>query len=343
VPCPAPGLRQEGRRITVKRAALPDVTCVGAVVADVIVRPVDRWPERGRLQVVEGIELHSGGPAHTAAVALARLGVSTALVGRVGADPFGTFLIDALDRHGIESRVRQDDAAATSVSVVAVGSGGERSFMHHTGANGRVIAGDVDDALLGRTRFLHLGGYFLLPSLDGAAAAGLLQRGRSAGCRTSIDLAWDAQGRWMATLAPCLPSLDVFFGNRDELAAVTGEENPPAIAALLRRRGVQVVVVKLGEEGAYVEGETWRGRLPAFAVEAVDTTGAGDVFCAGFLAGLLWGWDLEEAARFASAAGAMCVTAVGGTAGVGTKEETLAFIRRTPSRIDEARPRRSAT
>lgn len=323
---------------------MPDVTCVGAVVADVIVRPVDRWPERGRLQLVEGIELHSGGPAHTAAVALAKLGVSTALVGRVGADPFGAFLIDTLDRHGIENRVQQDDAAATSITVVAVGSGGDRSFMHYTGANGRVIAGDVDDALLGRTRFLHLGGYFLLHSLDGAAAAGLLQRGRSAGCRTSVDLAWDAQGRWMSALAPCLPSLDVLFGNRDELAAVTGEGSPAAIASILRRRGVQVVAVKLGEEGAYVEGETWRGRLPALAVEAVDTTGAGDAFCAGFLACLLWGCDLEEASRFANAAGAMCVTAVGGTAGVGTREETLDFIRRTPSRIDEARPgRRSAT
>jgi sugar/nucleoside kinase (ribokinase family) len=323
---------------------LPDVTCVGAVVADVIVHPVDRWPERGRLQVVDGIELHSGGPAHTAAVALARLGVSTALVGRVGADPFGAFLIDALDRRGIESRVRQDGDAATSITVVAVGSGGERSFLHHPGANWRLVAGDVDDALLADSRFLHLGGYFLLPSLDGAAAAGLLQRGRSAGCRTTIDLAWDAQGRWMSALAPCLPSLEVLFGNRDELAAVTGQEEPGAIASLLRRRGVQVVAVKLGEEGAYVEGETWRGRLPAFAVEAVDTTGAGDAFCAGFLACLLWGCDLEETARFASAAGAMCVTAVGGTAGVGTKEETLDFIRSTPSRIDEARPgRRSAT
>ena len=332
MPCPAPGLRQEGRRITAKRAALPDVTCVGAVVADVIVRPVDRWPERGRLHVVEGIELHSGGPAHTAAVALARLGVSTALVGRVGADPFGAFLIDTLDRHGIENRVRQDGDTATSITVVAVGSGGERSFLHHPGANGRLVAGDVDDVLLADSRFLHLGGYFLLSSLNGAGAAALLQRGRSAGCRTSIDLAWDAQGRWMSALAPCLPSLDVLFGNRDELAAVTGKGNPAAIAALLRRRGVQVVAVKLGEEGAYVEGETWRGRLPAFAVEAVDTTGAGDAFCAGFLAGLLWGWDLEETARFATAAGAMCVTAVGGTAGVRSRSETLAFMRRTTMR-----------
>jgi len=308
---------------------LPEVTCVGVLVADVIVRPVDRWPERGRLQIVEDIELHSGGPAHTAAVALARLGVSAALVGRVGADPFGAFLLDVLRRHGVEEHVRRDGDTSTAMTVVAVGSGGERSFLHHVGANGRLTASDVDDALLADSRFLHLGGFFLLPSLDGSSSAALLQRGRSAGCRTSIDLAWDAQGRWMSALAPCLPFLDVVFGNRDELAAVTGEASPPAIASSLRRSGVGVVAVKLGEEGAYVEGEAWRGSLPAFAVEAVDTTGAGDAFCAGFLAGLLWGWTLEEAARFATAVGAMCVTAVGGTAGVGTKEETLAFIRGT--------------
>ncbi len=311
---------------------MPEVTCIGVLVADVIVRPVDRWPEPGRLQFVEDIELHSGGPAHTAAVVLAKLGVSSALVGRVGADPFGAFLLDVLRRDGVEEHVRRDRDTSTAMTVVAVGSGGERSFLHHVGANGRLSASDVDETLLADSRFLHLGGYFLLPSLEGEAAATLLRRARSVGCRTSVDLAWDAQGRWMSVLAPCLRHLDVLFGNREELARVTGRDDPAAMAANLRERGVRTVAVKLGEEGAYVEGEAWRGSLPAFSVETVDTTGAGDAFCAGFLAGLLWGWNLEESARFANAVGATCVTAVGGTAGVRSSEETLAFMGRTPYR-----------
>ncbi len=299
------------------------------LVADVIVRPVDRLPERGRLQLVEGIDLHSGGPAHTTAVALATLGVETAVVGRVGEDPFGAFLIEVLGRHGIESHVRRDGEAATSMTIVAVGSGGERSFLHLVGANGTLVAGDVADALLARTRHFHLGGYFLMPSLDGEPGAALLRRAKAAGCRTSVDLAWDAQGRWMAALAPCLPHLDLLFGNRDELAAVTGLERPSDMAAEVRRRGVGLVAVKLGEDGAYVEDEAWRGHVPAFAVDPIDTTGAGDAFCAGFLAGWFGGWDLAETTRFANAAGAMCVTAVGGSAGVRSRSETLAFMQRT--------------
>lgn len=305
---------------------MPEVTTVGVLVADIIVHPVDEWPERGRLALVRGIEMRSGGLAHTTGVTLARLGVPTAVVGRVGNDPFGTFLIDVLTQHGIDAHVRRDTGAPTSATVVLVAGGGERSFLHQVGANGRLVEADVDQDLLSRTRVLHLGGFFILPSLDGAPAARILQRARAAGCRTSLDTAWDASGRWMSTLTPCLPHLDILFGNQDELAEVAGTRDPEVIAATLRRAGAGTVVVKLGEDGAYADGPGWRGRVPAFAVNVVDTTGAGDAFCGGFLAGELAGWDLETTTRFANAVGALCVTALGGTTGVRTMSETYQFM-----------------
>ncbi len=311
---------------------MPDVTCVGVLVADVIVHPVDAWPEQGRLGLVEGIALRSGGLAHTTSVTLAKLGVPTATVGRVGADPFGTFLIEALREHGIESHVRRDETATTSTTVVLVTSGGERSFLHLVGANAKVGSDDVPGALLSTSKVLHLGGYFILPGLDGGPAATLLRRARDAHCTTTLDVAWDATGRWMTLLAPCLPHLDVLFGNVDELGACAGEREPARIAAALRGRGAGVVAVKMGEHGAYVDADSWRGHVPAFAVPAVDTTGAGDAFCGGFLAGLLAGWDLHRVTRFANAVGAMCVTAVGGATGIAGMAETLQFIERTPVR-----------
>lgn len=311
---------------------MPDVTCVGVLVADLIVRPVDRWPEPGRLHLVEAIEVRSGGLAHTTGVTLARLGVSTAVVGCVGTDSFGTFLIDVLRERGVDAHVRRDETAATSATVVAVSTTGERTFLHLVGANGHLVPEDTSDTLLARSRALHLGGYFILPAMDGEPAAGLLRRARSAGCLTSLDVAWDAQGRWMAALAPCLPHLDVLFGNRDELACVTDSDSPPRMAALLRDRGVGVVAVKLGAEGSYVAGGTWRAFVPAYAVEVVDTTGAGDAYCGGFLAGYLREWDLERVARFANAVGAMCVTALGGTGGIRGMEETVHFMETAPLR-----------
>lgn len=311
---------------------MPGVTCVGILVADVIVRPIDEWPERGRLALVEMIEVHSGGLAHTTGVTLARLGVPTAVVGRVGADLFGAFLVDVLQDHGVEVHVRRDEGARTSATVVAVASTGERSFLHLVGANGRLVPEDVSDDLLTHTRVLHLGGYFILPAMDGEPAARLLQRAKAAGCRTSLDVAWDAQGRWMSALAPCLPYLDLLFGNQEEMAQITGTSNPARMAASLRGHGVRTVAVKLGEDGSYVDGGTWRGQIPAFTAEVVDTTGAGDAFCGGFLAGYLAGWDLERTARFANAVGAMSVTAIGGTTGIRSMAETLSFMETTPVR-----------
>src|SRR6059058_6113275 len=107
-----------------------------------------------------------------------------------------------------------------SPTTVAGSSGGERSFMHMIGANGRLIPEDISDDLLRATRIFHLGGCFVLPALDGEPAAGLLRRAREQGCRTSMDLAWDPSGRWMSVLEPCLPHLDFLFGNQDELGHV---------------------------------------------------------------------------------------------------------------------------
>lgn len=311
---------------------MPDVTCVGVLVTDVLVRPVDSWPEVGRLLTVDQIAVRSGGLAHTTGVTLARLGVPTAVVGCVGRDLLGTFLLDVLHTHQIEAYVRRVEAATTSTTVVAVSSRGERSFLHLPGANTHLEPQDVPDALLAHSRILHLGGYFLLPAMDGAPAARLLARARAAGCRTSLDTAWDAQGRWMAALDPCLPHLDMLFGNVDELSRIAGTDDPAQIAAMLRGRGPQIVAVKLGEGGAYVDGPDWRGYVRAFSVEVVDTTGAGDAFCGGFLAAWLAGWDLPRTTRLANAAGAMCVTTLGGSEGIRSMDETLRFAEMTPLR-----------
>jgi sugar/nucleoside kinase (ribokinase family) len=150
-------------------------------------------------------------------------------------------------------------------------------------------------------------------------------------------MSWDAQGRWMTLLAPCLPHTDFLFGNQDELSHVTGLRDPVQIASALRSRGVGTVAVKMGEAGAYVDSPAWRQRVPAYVVEVVDTTGAGDAYCGGFLTGILAGWTMDRVASFANAVGAMCVTAVGGTTGVGTRDETLRFMERAA--IRESRQR----
>src|SRR4030067_1085871 len=112
---PAPPL-DTPRRSPLRTNPMPEVTCVGVVVADVIVRPVDAWPQPGRLSLVDHIELHGGGLAYTTAVTLAKLGVSSAVVGRVGGDPLGTYLADGLRAGGGGAHLREGADGRTAAT-----------------------------------------------------------------------------------------------------------------------------------------------------------------------------------------------------------------------------------
>jgi sugar/nucleoside kinase (ribokinase family) len=302
-----------------------DVVCLGILVADAIARPVGELPERGSLGLVEEISLHGGGCALNTASALVRLGLSAGAAGKVGDDPLGGFLLALLDERGVgRDGVLTDPAVATSASIVLVDSSGERTFLHLPGASARLRAEELDRSYLFSGRCLHLAGALVMEALDGEPAARLLAEARSRGLMTSLDTVWDATGRWERVL-PALPHVDLFAPSLAEGRAITGEEEPAAIASSLRERGVGAVVLKCGASGCYASGDGVEGALQAFPVTAVDGTGAGDAFVAGLLYGRLAGWSLERSARFANAVGALATMAVGAVEGVRGLEETLAF------------------
>lgn len=303
---------------------MADVVCLGILVADVIARPVNEVP-RGAVALMDEVSLHGGGCALNTATGLSRLGLQAAVVGKVGCDPFGDFLVSLLDERGIDRRgVLRDPQAPTSATVALVDDAGERSFLHLPGANGALEAGELDPAILFSGRALHVAGALVMPSLDGLPTARLLEEAQARGLYTSLDTVYDATGRWRR-VEPCLPYLDLIAPSLAEARAITGEADPPAVAAWLRRRGVREVALKLGEEGCYVAGEEFEGKVAAPPVQAVDGTGAGDAFVAGLLYGRLHGWALDRAARLANACGALATTAVGATEGLRDLEGTLAL------------------
>lgn len=304
---------------------MPDVVCLGILVADAIARPVDGLPPRGRVGLVEEISLHGGGCALNTASALARLGLQAAVVGKVGADPFGDFLLSLLEAGGVDRRgVLRDPAVPTSATVVLVAADGERTFLHLPGANGTLRAEELDPGLLYSGRALHVAGALVMPSLDGEPFACILAEAKERGLLTSYDVVWDATGGWSRVL-PALAYVDLFVPSLAEAQAISGEREPARVAAWLRERGVGEVALKLGERGCYAAGEGFEGLVEPLPVSAMDGTGAGDAFDAGLLYGKLAGWPLERAARLANAAGALATTAVGAVEGVRGLEETLAL------------------
>ena len=291
------------------------IVCVGILVADVLARPVDDVPW-GSLVLVDEVVLRGGGCALNTASALVKLGVPAAVVGKVGADPFGEFLLGLLDERGVDrGAVVSAPEASTSASVALVSGSGERTFLHTPGANARLRPEDVDSGLLDRAACLHVAGALVLEDLDGEPMAALLAAARSRGVATSLDTVYDASGRW-SRVEPSLPHLDLVFSGIAEARAISGEDDPAAAAAWFRARGVGIVALKMGADGCYVAGDAFEGHVPAPHVHAVDGTGAGDAFVAGFLAAHLTGGPLEDAAHVACAAGALATTAVGAYEGL---------------------------
>ena len=299
-----------------------DVVCVGILVADVIVRPVAQLPEPGTLGFVEAIELRGGGCALNSSSALARLGLASAALGKVGRDTFGDFVLHLLDERGVDAGgALRDPELPTSASVALVDPAGERTFLHVRGANAALAADELGERPFAG-RALHVAGALVLDGLDGEPTAELLAEARRRGIHTSVDPVFDPGGRW-ERLLPALPHCDLVTPGLAEAQGITGEREAARAAARLRKLGARTAAVTLGADGCYVWGDGFEGRVPAVPVAAVDGTGAGDAFAAGFLYGALAGWPLERCARFANAAGALATTAIGAFEGVGTLEETL--------------------
>ena len=301
---------------------MTDVVCLGILVADVLARPVDALPEPGTLALVDSIDLRGGGCALNTSSALARLGLAAAAVGKVGADPLGDFVLALLEERGVDADgVLRDPSVPTSASVALVDSAGERTFLHVPGANAALRAEELEEAAYAG-RALHLAGALVLDALDGEPVAAVLAEARRRGIQTSLDTVFDASGRWERVL-PALAHCDLVTPGLPEAEAITGERDPARAAGRLRELGAREAAVTLGGDGCYVSADGFEGHVPGCRVEAVDGTGAGDAFAAGFLYGKLAGWPLERCARFANAAGALATTAVGAFEGVGDLTRTL--------------------
>ena len=290
-------------------------------------RPIDGVPAPGALALVPSITPHIGGCAANTGIGLQTLGIETLVAGKVGRDGFGDFVRAELEKAGAQTAIAVDDQTPTSATMVLVRSDAERTFLHCTGANATFEFDDFDTAWLEGVDLLHIAGHGLMPRFDGAQCARLLQIARARGIPTSLDTAGAPDPKWRDDLRQCLPYLDYFVPSLHEVSDLfPGESAPESLAQRLLESGARVVALKMGERGSLVTDGRQTHHVAPFAVEAVDATGAGDAFAAGFLAGILSGFSLLEAARLGNATGALVVTQVGTIAGYRSLDATRAWI-----------------
>lgn len=288
-----------------------DLTAVGDLCADLVLANPPGQPVAGRELLVEDARLALGGATAILAAAAARLGLRARLVGKVGDDVFGHFLLGELGRAGVNTDLVVIAPTERTAVTVALSRPDDRALLTYAGTIATFGPADLSPAALDDTRHLHLSSYFLQRALQ-PACADLFRRARARGITTSLDTGDDPDEGWEAGLADLLPATDYFFPNEREALGIAGATRADEAAARLAARSGGAVVVKRGAAGAYALVGGAALCQPAYRVAAVDTTGAGDVFDAGYLWGLLRGDSPRDCLRRAAAAGALATTWLGG-------------------------------
>jgi len=305
------------------------LACIGILVGDFVVKPVTEMPEMGKLTLVDTTELHIGGCASNTGIDAKRLGADVAVIGKTGKDALGDFVTSTLAKEGIETTgIKREDSITTSGTAVLVHPDGERSFIHSFGANSKFSSNDVDYSYLQGFKIVHVAGIFLMPLLEGEDLLTLCRKVKSSGRVLSLDTAWDSRGHWFAAIKDSLPFVDYFFTSFEEAKMLSGKNSLEDMAEFLLEAGAKNICLKMGEKGAFIMNKRERKFFPAVKVDVVDSTGAGDAYVAGFLVGLLKGYNFLQCGHLANLVGAQAVTAVGATTGIRSWDALVSFARK---------------
>jgi sugar/nucleoside kinase (ribokinase family) len=300
------------------------VVTVGDANPDIIFTGLTNIPCAEQDTLATGLEVVLGGQTATISRALARLGLVVTFVSRVGDDAYGRWAVQQLQADGVNTTGMVIDAATRTGATVVLSTGTERAFVTYMGTITEIRRSDITPEILADADHLHVGSYFLQRRLH-PDMLDLMQEAKRLGLTTSIDPGWDNFLEWDAGIHKILPLVDVFLPNLVEARNITGAGSAEGALESLSGFG-NIVVIKMGAEGCLVRHRDIQLQVPAFEVQVVDVTSAGDVFNAGFLYGFLSSWDVAETARFANACGALAVSRVGSAGIVTNTRQVEEFI-----------------
>ena len=299
---------------------MSNILVVGSLNADLVVR-APRFPQPGETISGEDLQVIPGGKGANQAVAAARLGMHVSMLGRVGRDNFGDFLLDNLQSNHVNAQLVQRDEASTGTATILVDGNGQNSIVLSPGANGKVSVADVEHASFPAGGLLLLQLEIPIPTVLRAA-----QRARENGLRVLLN---PAPARPLPDELVALA--DFLLPNETELSLLTGMDvtdipSAEAAARILLGRGAKTVIVTLGSKGALIVDEKTMTHVDTFHVDVVDTTAAGDAFIGGFAYALLEDKSLKEAVRYGCACGALATTKFGAQPSLPVKEEVERFM-----------------
>lgn len=304
----------------------PRIVVLGDIAVDMIGK-LAFFPTPGDDCPVSDLRFHCGGVAANTAVALARWGASTSLVGSVGKDWFGELALRTLQDAGVDvSHVEKTEAASTGLFFIVTSPDGERTMMGTRGANETLASSPLTENCLQDVEALHLVGYSFLSSPTAALAESLIQQMKAVGGSVSFDAGLKPSKLVKEKILEVAAQVNTFLVNRDEAVVLTGEQSPEKAFEVLESTGAGEVVVKLGPQGCLIRNEGKICEVPAVPVKAVNATGAGDAFTALYLWARVQQWPLMEAALLANAAGAAAAAGEGAAESMPEPEAVLRLL-----------------
>ena len=312
---------------------MTEIVSMGVHILDVLGRYVSEIPPGQGISLIDEIRITAAGTSAGTSVDLAKLGCSVTAVGALGNDEMGNILIGILKRYGVNTKyLSRKDGVQTSGSILPIRPNGERPALHVMGSNAVFSFEDVPRDIVAKADFVHIGGFYLMPNFDGPDTVKTLELAKEHGAVTTMDILGIKQDGMAEKILPSMPYLDYFMPNLEEAAMITGLTDPDEMCKYFLNAGAKNVVLKMGERGSLIASSTGeRIRVPAFKVKLVDTTGCGDAWSAGFIAGLSLNMSVTKAAQLGSACGSLVASGLGSDAGIIDLESTLAFIETTPT------------
>jgi ribokinase len=295
-----------------------DAVGFGALNVDKLFK-VDRLAKAEEESFIEDYAEACGGSAANTTIGLARLGCKVGFIGKVGCDREGDLLLKDFQEEGVDTAgtIRTEQGKSGSV-MGFVDKKGARALYVDSGVNDTITLDDVNTRYASRAKFLHLTSFVGETSLQTQKR---LLDALPVDVKVSFDPGALYARKGYAAVEPILRRTHVLMPNAIEIKLLTGKLDYCQAADLMIGQGVKIIAVKLGADGCYVTDGRERHLIEPFNVQVVDTTGAGDAFCAGFLYGLVKGKSLEECARLGNFVASRCVMKMGARAGLPVAED----------------------
>ena len=305
-----------------------DLICVGMALVDSIIKGFDPKPVSASGYRAASGSLNVGGEAVNESMAAAKLGLRTAILCGLGEDGAGDMVVDALRRCGVDtSLIVRAAEHPTPVTTMFVRDDGSRQSITNA-AHTYNFHPEQSCGSLGKARALILGSLFRAPFDDVEVIRAVLTSAKEQGLVVIADTKLpNFRFLTLDDLSELLPLIDYITPNEDEARYYSGRQTPEEMAQVFLDYGVKNVIVKLGAKGCCYQGADGSISLPPCEIRAVDATGAGDNFVAGFACELLHGSGTEAALRFANACGAICATRVGAATALKSREQVLDFLK----------------